>query len=224
MNPRVYIYNDDLDAVPATDALPFCNCPRCCIAAVFVTGSLMYTSITEVWLRVVEGDRDAWADLVVRFSPLIYSVARRVGLDKYDAEDCAQHTWMALYRYRKSLRDPRGLPAWLIRTTHRQAVILVKRQARRIDLAADAQEMTPEKLTGSEIEQIEWRAALESAIKQLDPRCRRLINDLFYSSEDTTYKTMANSMGMSANAFGPFRSRCLKRLRKILKKMGYELH
>lgn len=194
------------------------------MVAVFVTGRLMDTSITEVWLKVVEGDREAWANLVVRYSPLVYSVARRVGLDQFDSEDCAQYTWMTLYRYRNSLRDPRGLPAWLIRTTHRQAVYLARQQARRADLASNAQLAQTQVLPDSEIEQLEWRAALEHAMQQLDPRCRRLIHGLFFSSETTTYREMAQSLGISTNAFGPLRSRCLKRLRIILKESGYELH
>lgn len=184
----------------------------------------MDKSITEIWPRVVDGDRDAWATIVIRYSALVYSVARRAGLDKFDSEDCTQHTWLTLYRYRKSLKDPRSLPAWLIRTTHRQAVQIVKKQAKRGDLVSNIQTDQAEILPDSEIEQLEWRAAIERAIRQLDPRCRRIIHNLFFSSEGTTYQKMARELGISANAFGPLRSRCLKRLQKILKKMGYELH
>lgn len=184
----------------------------------------MDKEITKIWTEVLKGNQEAWNRLILKYASLVYSVARRVGLDRFDAEDCSQHTWMTLYRYRKSLKDPTRLPVWLIRTTHRQAIYMSRRQARRAEVDYEAQPKLSEVLTDKEIESIEWRVALDTAMKKLDPRCRRLIAGLFLESDELTYKEMARELKISSNALGPMRSRCLKRLRVILENLGYELH
>ena len=70
---------------------------------------------------------------------------------------------------------------------------------------------------------LERRAVLDLALDQLDPRCAKLLRALFLSDESQSYAEIAKSLGVTANAFGPLRSRCLKRLRKILEEMGYPL-
>lgn len=184
----------------------------------------MESDINELWVEVLEGSTEAWKELVRRHSALVYTVARRTGLDRFDAEDCAQHTWLMLYRHRRKLKNPRGLPAWLIRTCHRQAIYVSRQLTRRAEAYRLLDSSPSENLTNSEIERLEWQAALNTAMTELDPRCCRLIEDLFLAPEDVTYKIMAERLGLSINALGPLRSRCLKKLQSILKKMGYEPH
>ncbi|MFW9817841.1 MAG: RNA polymerase sigma factor, partial [Candidatus Thorarchaeota archaeon] len=76
----------------------------------------MIQNIHDIWRRVVIGDAVAWRELVETFAGLVYGVARRVGLSVPDAEDCAQQTWLTLYRKKDTIKDPQSLPAWLIRT------------------------------------------------------------------------------------------------------------
>ena len=71
-------------------------------------------NIEHIWKSVLAGDVHAWGELVRVYAALVNTVARRVGLSGLDAEDCAQHTWMSLYRNRRVIKDPQALPAWLI--------------------------------------------------------------------------------------------------------------
>ena len=173
------------------------------------------------WEKVKNGDAEAWEELVSRYSPLIYSVARRDGLTSYDAEDCAQITWITLYRNRHKIRDPEKLPAWLIKTAHRNAIRMMRKHYRsRIDIVRESDKpdvLIPE----DEVLRIEQLDALLHALEQMDERCRKILSSLFLSPDELSYESIAKSVGIAPNSLGPIRARCLKRLRKIMKNMGY---
>ncbi|MDH4155977.1 MAG: sigma-70 family RNA polymerase sigma factor [candidate division Zixibacteria bacterium] len=182
----------------------------------------MDCDIYRLWERAKEDDSDAWRQVVRLYSGLINTVARRAGLSSADAEDCVQHVWMILYRKRRNLKDPRALPAWLIKTTHRHAVASARR------LKPDARDLlavappASEELPDEVIIQLEHQAILDYALKQLDPKCRRLLEALFYSPRKQSYRAIAKDLNVLPNSLGPLRVRCLKKLREILQNLGYE--
>lgn len=172
---------------------------------------------------MLKSDPASWRLLVARFAGLVYTVAARVGLSENDAEDCAQQTWLTLYRHRSSIRDPQTLPAWLIKTTRRRAVRRLQRLARESAMAPELEPALDRPLPDEEVLALERQAILEAALQQLDPRCRTVLTALFFSPDGKSYGDIAQSLGLATNTLGPLRSRCLKKLQGILKKMGYVL-
>lgn len=173
-------------------------------------------------MRVQEGDSTAWRELVRLYSDLVYSVALKVGLAQPDAEDCAQQTWLTLYRKRKSIRDPQSLPAWLITTTHRNAVATFKRLRSRSSQADFDLLEDPGSLPDELLARMERRAILETALAQLDSRCQRLLHELYFGKSESSYTQLAGKLKVKPNSIGSIRSRCLEKLRKTLKEMGYD--
>ena len=180
--------------------------------------------IHKLWTRVRQGDQAAWSELISRYAALVYTVARRLGLAAFDADDCAQHTWIALYRNRHKIKDPQGLPAWLIMTTRRHALRMLRQQQRRKDSPLDIKLPDPVIPPDDELLLLELQDALEHAIEQLDVRCQELITSLFLAPESVSYQDIAKTLNISVNAIGRMRSRCLLRLREILIKMKYIEH
>jgi RNA polymerase sigma factor (sigma-70 family) len=179
-------------------------------------------NITDIWTEVLEGDPDAWEELVLRYAPFVYTICRRCGLSEADAQDCSQQTWMALYTGRHRVKNPLKLPGWLMRTA--------SRKARRMRLRAVSDikrhqylknDMTVE-LPDEHIIQIQRNAQLELALEQLDERCRRLLTAIFFSPANESYRDVAQTLKVAVNSMGPMRSRCLKKLKQILSDMGYE--
>ena len=80
---------------------------------------MAYRSDPRLIARCVDGDQAAWDDLVDRYGRLVYSIARRYGLDA-DADDVFQNVFSALFRSLDRLRDKGRLSSWLITTTHRE--------------------------------------------------------------------------------------------------------
>lgn len=177
--------------------------------------------IADIWSRVLKADADAWAALVMRYEALVYTVARRTGLPGPESEDCAQQTWLALYRNRNAIKDPNRLPVWLIKTTQRRAIRLVRNLNRKATLAVplDPTAVTP--LPDEEVLRLERQAILEVALNRLDDRCGRLLRELFFAGGEKSYRDIAAELAIPVNSLGPTRSRCLKKLRRILSEMGY---
>ena len=70
--------------------------------------------------------------------------------------------------------------------------------------------------------ELESQAVLEAAVAQLDGRCKKLVTWLFLSPRQISYSDISHRLGVKPNSLGPLRSRCLKKLRKILKDMGFD--
>ncbi len=61
---------------------------------------------------------------------------------------------------------------------------------------------------------------LRRAMLDLDERCQRLIRSLDLQEPPATYQQVAESEGISPTSVGPIRTRCLRRLRKIIENLS----
>lgn len=178
-------------------------------------------SDSELWQAVLEGDSQAWGTLVRRYQSLVYAVATRIGLSQVDAADCFQQTWLMLFNNRRKLADPSRLSAWLITTAKREAIRL------KFKLGADPGEIDDHDLVDQsplpdeELIGLERQSQIETAIDQLDPRCRKLVEAFFFAEQEYSYEQIAESLGIAPNSLGPIRRRCLERLKRILEECGY---
>lgn len=175
----------------------------------------------ELWQEILAGNSRAWETLVRRYQALIYTIAVRAGLSPDDAADCFQQTWVMLYRHRHKLNDPSRLSAWLVTTAKREALRLRRLAARSGDTGEAADRPDPDPLPDDAVLQLERQANLETAIGDLGPQCRRVVEAFFFAPEDRTYEQIAESLGVAPNSLGPIRRRCLERLKKILVQNGY---
>ena len=86
----------------------------------------------ELVAAAAQGDQRAWAALVERYVPLVYSIIRRYRLSDKDAEDVSQTVWLRLVEHLGAIREPQALPGWLATTTRHEA-LGVLRSKRRTD-------------------------------------------------------------------------------------------
>lgn len=181
----------------------------------------MQTTDSELWQRIMADDAEAWATLIRRYRALVYAVATRSGLSLADAADCFQQTWVALFQHRSRIKDPTRLSAWLVTTAKREALRLLRRTNHVSHDDAVPQPVDPRPLPDEELQRLENQAKLESGLKELDLRCRKLVAEFFFAPESRSYEEIARSLGLAPNSLGPIRKRCLARLRKILLKNGF---
>lgn len=173
--------------------------------------------IRELVLAAREGDQGAWRGLVERFAPLVWAVIRQHGLERADAKDANQLTWVALAEHIHRLRDPDRLPGWLATTARRECLRLhaLRRRELRCDpmswLDLSAQERGPELLAVcADRDRLLWRA-----FGTLPARCQRLLRLLAHAPE-LSYARLAYLLGIRPGSLGPTRARCLTLLRRRL--------
>ena len=180
----------------------------------------MVRSDAELIDACLNGDQQAWHELVTRYSRLVYSIPRRKGFSADDADDVFQNVFTIVYRQLPNLRRHQSLPAWLITITQRQCIRLRKPGPAHVDLdenglVGDAQLSDPYQLW-------ERQHLVQQALSELDPRCRELLTALFLDSSGDGYKAIAVRMQISIGSIGPIRARCFKKLETILKTLGIE--
>lgn len=160
--------------------------------------------------RCKAGDDRAWASLVHEFGPLVFAIARRVGLSEENCEDAAQATFAALASNLDAIHEPAALAGWLSTTARREAIRISKDVAKRRGATL---EHNPEATGGPAwIEEIEIHHRLRQAMGQLGPKCRNLLRALYFEGVNPDYQGVAQRLGMAVGSIGPSRKRCLAKL------------
>jgi RNA polymerase sigma factor (sigma-70 family) len=122
------------------------------------------------------------------------------------------------------LREPRALPAWLMQVTHHQCYRWKRRQ--RCVISSDSETGIPEPETPpiaeTLIRQLQEEQILREAISSLAPQCQKLVAALFFESPARPYAEIAAELGLAVGSVGFTRQKCIERLRRNLRKMGFE--
>jgi len=175
-------------------------------------------------LRLVDdarcGDEAAWNELVSRFTPLIINVGLRLRLSAPEVEDVAQTVWLRLVEHLADLREPAGLPGWLVTTSHREGLRLISARRRTIardpldlDWQLPAQGPQPDVADPArELLVAERHEAVLLAFADLPARQRNLLL-LLTLDPPLTYAEISARTGIPIGSIGPTRGRAVERLR-----------
>ncbi len=174
-------------------------------------------SVIALVARVLDGDQEAWNEIIERYSPLVWSICVRYQLTRPDIDDVGQGVWLGLVEHIGKLRQPAALAGWLATTT-RNECLRVLRAARRYDPdGLPAEDLMPPDPDGTMIEQeliqAELNAALRAAFAELSPACHELLSMLI-SDPPPAYAQVSRVLGIPVGSIGPTRARCLDRLRR----------
>lgn len=167
----------------------------------------------------LEGNEQAWAALIDKYKRLIFSVPIKYGLPSEDAADIFQAVCLDLVSELPHLRAPDALPKWLIQTAAHKC-FKHKRQQRRSAAGGDEGALPSAPSADSVLRDIEQEQALREAISALPPRCRLMIEMLFFESPARPYREVAAQLGLATGSIGMIRGRCLEQLRAALERMG----
>lgn len=155
------------------------------------------------------GDEEAWSLLVERYSRYVYAIAvRGFGLAEAEAEDVFQETFLRVYERLGGLRDPAALRPWIGQVTRR--LCLDRLSAARRETVADE----PPDAAATPLEAIEEAMDVHEALRQLDERCRELLDRFF--ARDEPYRVIADELDLPMGTVASRISRCLDKLRDVL--------
>ena len=174
---------------------------------------------------MVAGDQQAWRAFLDRFGDLIYSIARRTGLEGEEREELYQEACLRVVRSIDRLREPERLSTWLYSLTYRLALDHLAK--RRTDPTAATTDLAPEDPTVSieptvlaELERLEQVAFLHDALDRIDARCHNLLQALYLEDPKPKYREISERLGLPVGSIGPISARCLRRLYETYKELS----
>lgn len=171
-------------------------------------------SDAEIVARCRQGDQRAWDQLVERFSRYVFAIATQAfRLAEHDAEEVFQEVFTRTYTHLHTLREDEAIRPWIAQTTRRVAIDRI-RSARN--------EQPPEALPESgeldaELERIDLALDVHRAMADLPENCQEILDRFF--AQDQSYHVIAESLGIPAGTIASRISRCLSKLRSVLRKL-----
>lgn len=177
-------------------------------------------SVTDLVRRAAAGDQNAWNLVVDRYENLLWSVGRAHRLGTADAADVVQTTWLRLLENLDRIQDPECLAGWLVTTSRRECLRLLRRAGREVldEMILDrVDELAP--AVDTALLERERDAALWRCFAQLPANCQRLLRVLM-ATEPPAYAEVSAALGMPVGAIGPTRQRCLAKLRTLVADAG----
>lgn len=179
-----------------------------------------YPGTAELVVRVRSGDAAAWETLTDRFTNLLWSIARGLGLGEADAADAVQTTWLRLVENVHAIREPDRLGGWLATSVRRECYDILRRTARAKPAVPDGPDgwegiADPADPLDFALLRDERDATLWNAVGTLRPACRRLLRVLM-ADPPPSYAEVSAALDIPVGSIGPTRSRCLGCLRHRL--------
>ncbi len=171
------------------------------------------------------GNEEAWAALLDKYKNLIFSIPVRQGLPREDAADVFQRVCLLLMAELPHLRAAKALPMWLIRVTSHECLRWRRQEhpyRARVATDAEAASLRDERpLADDVLARIKEEQVVRDAVRILPPRCRQLIDMLFFQTPARPYVEVARALGLATGSIGFIRGRCLTRLARELEKQGF---
>jgi RNA polymerase sigma factor (sigma-70 family) len=162
---------------------------------------------------------DAFTEIVRRHLDLVHSAALRQVRSPQLAEEVAQSTFINLARHAHRLTPDTILTAWLYEVTRREAIDVVRREARRQLREQIASEMNAMNATVADWTHIE--PLLDEAMHALDETDRAAV--LLRYFENKSLREVGTTLGTSENAAQKRLTRAVERLREFFAKRGVSI-
>lgn len=173
-----------------------------------------------VWAFHADSDQEAFASLVERHGPLVWSVCQRVLGNKHDAEDAFQATFLVLARKAGSIRRQESIGSWLYGVAYRTAVRTRCQAAQRHSHERHAADMPKVHGYDAEIWQ-ELQPVLDAELNELPRKYRDPI--VLCHLQEKSREEVARQLGCQLGTLKSRLSRGLDKLRARLLRRGVEI-
>ena len=185
------------------------------------------TRAAETWpddrlvRECLNGNNAAWAALIDKYRRLVASVPVKYQLAPDDAADVFQQVWIDLYHDLGRLERVEGLRSWLITAAARRCLLAKKRLQRTVPIDELEHDLTDKAPDAAAIHaEAEREQKIREAVQKLSPRCRKLVEMLFFEDPPRPYLEVARTLGLAEGSIGFIRGRCLTKLKTALEEAG----
>ena len=169
------------------------------------------------------GDQMAWDTLVDRYQRLIYAVPRRAGLSEEQASDVFQEVFLTLVEKIDEIEQPDRIRSWMVTTAKFKTWGLIRgskgfyapetneEMENEMASIADTSPLADELLI-----ELEEQHLIRTALTELEERCQKILSMIYLTDPAASYLEVAAAVGVGETSISPLRSRCLKKLEKVL--------
>ena len=169
------------------------------------------------------GSQTAWDELVARYQRLIFAIPRRAGLSDEQSADVFQDVFLTLFEKLDEIQQPEKIRSWIV-TTAKFKTWATVRGSKGIYSPESDEEMEREManiadaapLADDMLIELEQQHLVRTALKLLEERCQKIISMLYLRQSPAAYSEVAAEIGVGETSISPMRSRCLKKLEKLL--------
>lgn len=168
------------------------------------------TTLVEACLQ---GNDQAWAMLLARYSGLIYTIPLHFGFSQNLAEEIFQEVCLTLLEKLSTIHNPQRLSAWIVTITRRLCIQTIRRKDLTVTIETLEEQPAEMEPVDEQLLRLEQQHLVRKALANLDERCQYLLKVLFFETVQPSYETIAAQFGLSVGSIGPNRARCLERLR-----------
>jgi len=175
----------------------------------------------EILSRVLQGDQQAYAEIVKRYQSFVFTIALRYTPNREDAEEIAQDSFVKAYRSLADFRGDSKFSTWLYTIVTTTSLTFLRKKK------IDVQSLDNEKVfevadsqdSGFKANQIEQKSRVNmvnKAIALLSPEDAQVIT-LFYKGEQSLDE-IVQILGMEPNTVKVRLHRARQRLKDKLEK------
>ena len=169
------------------------------------------------------GDQSAWDQLVNRYQRLIYAIPRRAGLSDEQAADVFQEVFLTLLQKIDEIEQPDRIRSWIV-TTAKFKTWAVVRSGKGLYSPETEEEMEAEMadlrdtspLADDMLIELEEQHLIRAAMLELEERCQKILSMIYLRDPAASYAEVAAAIDVGETSISPLRSRCLKKLEKLL--------
>lgn len=182
----------------------------------------------KVIQQVLNGDQEAFAQLVQQYEKPIYNLCLRMVGNPDDAQDLAQEAFLKAWRGLRFYKFEAAFSTWLYRLTSNVCIDFLRQQKRRPttsltvgdeeDENAELEIQDHRPLPEEQMVQQEKQKAVTDAMNQLDDEFRMLLT--LRVMEERSYEQIAEIMDLKVGTVKSRISRAREKLRRILAKSG----
>lgn len=160
--------------------------------------------------RAQRGDRAAHAQLYEAYSPMVYTLARRILISPGLAEDALQEAFVEVLRKIQTYRGDANIGFWIRRIAVNKCLMYLRSSwnSRRVDIEI------PDLPSAGGGEQADQQIALEAALATISATARAVV--WLHDVEGYTHKEIARFMGRTTSFSKSQLARAHKRLRASL--------
>ncbi|MBP6002317.1 MAG: sigma-70 family RNA polymerase sigma factor [Pyrinomonadaceae bacterium] len=171
----------------------------------------------------IKGDQSAWDTLVDRYQRLIYAIPRRAGLSDEQAADVFQEVFLTLLQKIDEIEQPDRIRSWIVTTAKFKTWGIVRGEKgfyspeTEEDMEAEMASIRDNApLADDMLIELEEQHLIRTAMLKLEERCQKIITMIYLRDPAASYVEVAASINVGETSISPLRSRCLKKLEKIL--------